>query len=95
MEKKQLIALIMMGRFFVLISGLIAYSLGLSLAYYDLGFLDPFKAFIGLAILVSATLAAHYANEYADVDTDTITRRTWFSGGSGVLPSKMVPKSWH
>ncbi|MGF7119436.1 prenyltransferase [Methanobacterium oryzae] len=94
MNKLQIWALLKIGRFFVLIAGIIAFILGLSMAYYDLGFLDPLKAIIGLSILVLATLAAHYANEYADIDTDTITRRTWFSGGSGVLPSKIVPKSW-
>ncbi len=38
----------------------------------------------GLAILLPAVVAAHYANEYADVETDALTRRTPFSGGSGV-----------
>ncbi|MEG3225323.1 MAG: hypothetical protein BME94_07375 [Methanobacteriales archaeon Met13] len=28
------------------------------------------------------------------MDTDTITRRTWFSGGSGVLPSGIIPTQW-
>lgn len=93
-DKKQFLSLLKMGRFFVLIAGLIAYALGLSLAYYHLGFLYSLNAVIGLAIMVSATLASHYANEFADVDTDTITRRTWFSGGSGVLPAKVVPRSW-
>jgi len=89
MNKLQLLALFKMGRFFVLVAGLIAYALDLSMTYHYLGFLDPFKAIIGLIILISATLAAHYANEYVDVDTDSLTRRTWFSGGSGVLPSKI------
>lgn len=94
MNRLQILALLKMGRFFVLIAGLIAYTLGLSMAYYDLGFLDLPKAVLGLTILISATLSAHYANEYADVDTDSLTRRTWFSGGSGVLPSKIIPPSW-
>lgn len=34
-------------------------------------------------LLVAASI--HYANEYADVETDKLTRRTPFSGGSGVL----------
>lgn len=34
----------------------------------------------------SAQLTAHYVNEYADLDADRlVTRRTLFSGGSGVL----------
>ncbi len=83
-----------MGRPFVVVAGLIAYTLGLSMAYYQLQTLEPTKAFMGLLIMVSAIFMAHYANEYADVDTDSLTRRTWFSGGSGVLPSGIIPRSW-
>ncbi|MDD1764356.1 MAG: prenyltransferase, partial [Methanobacteriaceae archaeon] len=83
-----------MGRPFILISGFIAYFLGLSIAYHDLGTIQIIPALIGLLILVLATLMAHYANEYADVDTDTLTRRTRYSGGSGVLPSGIIPARW-
>lgn len=94
MNRIQFMALIKMGRPFVLIAGLIAYFLGLSLAYFYIKNINIYNAIIGLLILTSATLMAHYANEYADVDTDSLTRRTWFSGGSGVLPSGMVPAAW-
>jgi len=83
-----------MGRPFILISGFIAYFLGLSIAYHDLGTIQIIPALVGLLILVLATLMAHYANEYADVDTDTLTRRTRYSGGSGVLPSGIIPARW-
>jgi 1,4-dihydroxy-2-naphthoate octaprenyltransferase len=83
-----------MGRPFVLIAGLIAYFLGLCIAYHDLGNIQIIPALVGLLILVLATLMAHYANEYADVDTDTLTRRTRYSGGSGVLPSGIIPARW-
>ena len=39
----------------------------------------------GLLALVPIAASVHYANEYADVETDAITTRTPFSGGSGVL----------
>ncbi len=39
----------------------------------------------GFLVLLPATIASHYANEYADIETDAITRRTPFSGGSGLL----------
>ncbi|MCP4417258.1 MAG: UbiA family prenyltransferase, partial [Chloroflexi bacterium] len=39
----------------------------------------------GLGILLPVVLAAHYANEYIDFETDALTKRTPFSGGSGVL----------
>ncbi|WJI10409.1 prenyltransferase [Methanobacterium sp. CWC-01] len=90
----QFRALVKMGRPFVLVAGLIAYFLGLSIAYHDQGTIHIVPALVGLLILVLATLMAHYANEYADVDTDTITRRTRYSGGSGVLPSGIIPPSW-
>lgn len=83
----NLLAMIRLGRPFVLVAGIIAYALGLSMAYHDIGMIEWPLAWLGLVILISATLMAHYANEYADVDTDSITRRTFFSGGSGVLPS--------
>jgi 1,4-dihydroxy-2-naphthoate polyprenyltransferase len=83
-----------MGRPFILLAGLIAYFLGLSMAYHNLGTIRLLPAFMGLLILLMATMMAHYANEYADVVTDTVTRRTWFSGGSGVLPSGVIPTRW-
>lgn len=43
--------------------------------------------------LILVTLSIHYANECADYETDALTRRTPFSGGSGVLPAGRVPRS--
>jgi len=45
----------------------------------------------GVVLLLSA-MSVHLANEYVDVDTDAITHRTPFSGGSGVLPSGLVDR---
>jgi 1,4-dihydroxy-2-naphthoate octaprenyltransferase len=42
-------------------------------------------ALLGGAALVPVTVAVHYANEYADVETDRLTDPTPFSGGSGAL----------
>ncbi len=64
------------------------------MGYAELGTFDWYRAAIGLLITEIANLPAHYADEYADVDTDTLTRRTSFSGGSGVLPSGVVPPAW-
>lgn len=46
----------------------------------------------GLVALLFVALSIHYVNEYADFQTDALTRRTPFSGGSGVLPSGDVPR---
>ncbi|MDS0259321.1 prenyltransferase [Haloarcula sp. S1CR25-12] len=40
---------------------------------------------VGGAVLVPVALSVHYANEFADVETDRMTERTPFSGGSGAL----------
>jgi len=45
----------------------------------------------GLVLLLSA-VSVHLANEYVDVETDAITHRTPFSGGSGVLPRGLVDR---
>ena len=39
----------------------------------------------GLALLLAATVAVHWANEAVDVATDARSHRTAFSGGSGAL----------
>ena len=94
LRKDQIFGLIKMGRPFVLVAGIIAYLVGLSMAYYELKTLDVTKAIVGLIVLTTGTLMGHYADEYADVDTDKLTRRTLYSGGSGVLPSGIVPVNW-
>ncbi len=90
----RLLALLKMGRFLVLLAGVAAYALGLAMAYYDLGMVSWMRAGMGLLIMAFGTLMAHYANEFADIDTDLITRRTYFSGGSGVLPAGILPPIW-
>jgi 1,4-dihydroxy-2-naphthoate octaprenyltransferase len=90
-RREVLWGIVLMARPFVLIAGVLAYLVGLAYAWYRLGGLDPMAASYGLLVLMTATMMGHYANEYADVDTDSITRRTRFSGGSGVLPKGRVP----
>lgn len=72
----------------------LVYALGLGMAAGSdgaTGIADPFDAaFVtsataGSVVLVPATAAIHYANEYADYETDRLTTPTPFSGGSGAL----------
>ncbi len=46
----------------------------------------------GLLVLLLVSSSVHYANEYADYETDAMTQRTLFSGGSGGLPGSTVPR---
>lgn len=47
-----------------------------------------------LIALLPVTFSIHYANEYADFETDSLTQPTAFSGGSGALPAGLLPRSW-
>ena len=56
------------------------------------GFLFAWPSFllaVSAGVLISISI--HYVNEYADVETDRITQRTAFSGGSGALPESGLP----
>jgi 1,4-dihydroxy-2-naphthoate octaprenyltransferase len=46
----------------------------------------------GLAVLLPVAASVHYVNEYADYETDALTERTPFSGGSGALQQTGVPR---
>lgn len=54
--------------------------------------LDLSRLLTGLAALVPVSASVHFANEYADLETDALTERTPFSGGSGVLPAGLLPR---
>ena len=49
------------------------------------------RILVGALGLIAAALAIHYANEFADADTDALTNRTPFSGGSGALVETGLP----
>lgn len=72
----------------------LVYGLGIGMAAAGHGSPDGFgpldvgfavAALGGLAPLLPTAAAIHYANEYADYETDALTDRTPFSGGSGAL----------
>jgi 1,4-dihydroxy-2-naphthoate octaprenyltransferase len=81
------VALMKMARPLIIAAGVLAYALGVAMAHFDSGAIDPSAAFLGLAIMVSAIVMAHFVDEYSDVDTDSHAERTLLSGGSGVLAS--------
>lgn len=73
--------------------GLAGPPLGRSLAVDPTGALTAPVVWVGLGALVPTAVAVHYANEYADVETDTRTEPTPFSGGSGALRRTDQPAS--
>lgn len=52
------------------------------------------RGLAGAVALLAVAVAIHYANEYADADTDALTDRTPFSGGSGALVETGLPPSF-
>ncbi len=82
-----------MSRPLVMTSNILAWLLGVAIASgggYGLEINGVILSFI-TTVMVSASI--HYANEFADYETDALTTRTLYSGGSGVLPSGLVPRS--
>lgn len=61
------------------------YAFGVLIATGAGGSLALGEVFAGGAALLPVAASVHYANEYADYDTDRLTQRTPFSGGSGAL----------
>lgn len=46
----------------------------------------------GLLVFIPTCASIHFANEYADFETDALTERTRYSGGSGALPDSHLPR---
>jgi 1,4-dihydroxy-2-naphthoate octaprenyltransferase len=70
----------------------VVYALGAVIAVARGAALDPVAALAGLAALLPTAASVHYANEYADYETDALTERTPFSGGSGGLHAANLPR---
>jgi 1,4-dihydroxy-2-naphthoate polyprenyltransferase len=70
----------------------LVYSFGCLLARANgVEFNSSYSAASFLA-LIPVSISIHYANEYADYETDRLTVRTPFSGGSGALPESGYPR---
>jgi len=63
----------------------LVYALGVAMASASGAASDWESVTFGLVALLPIAASVHYANEYADVETDALTDRTPFSGGSGAL----------
>jgi len=72
----------------------LVYAFGVAMAYGrgHGGAAGASRVGFGLAALVPVATSVHYANEYADVETDALTDRTPFSGGSGALVDTGLPR---
>ncbi|WP_396612298.1 prenyltransferase [Haloferax sp. S1W] len=71
----------------------LVYALGVAVAVARGSSLNVGHLGIAFAAFVPVALTIHYANEYADYETDLLADRTWFSGGSGALARTGLPRS--
>jgi 1,4-dihydroxy-2-naphthoate octaprenyltransferase len=78
-----------------LLASVIAVSLGLALSYWQTKTLDIASAAITMGGVILLHASVDLLNDYSDYKRgiDTITKRTKFSGGTGVLPEGLLKPS--
>jgi 1,4-dihydroxy-2-naphthoate polyprenyltransferase len=75
-----------------LAGGVILYMIGSITALLDGYSLKIDRLLVGQLLVTLTQLMTHYSNEYYDQAGDRINAaRTWFSGGSGLIPQGRVP----
>ena len=71
----------------------LVYALGVGMATTDAPAVPWTRVGVGFAAVLPLAVSIHYANEYADAETDRLTERTPFSGGSGALERTGVDRT--
>jgi 1,4-dihydroxy-2-naphthoate octaprenyltransferase len=82
---RLLYALFGMSRPIQLVAVSLVYTLGTFIAMGQDIELNESTLLLGYLALIPTSASIHFANEYADHETDALTERTPFSGGSGAL----------
>jgi len=88
---RRLIAFARLARPAFLAGGFTGFALGAAVARFDGYSLDWHAYLLAQVMVTSFHLMVHFANDYYDQDTDAITVRTAWSGGSGVIPNGELP----
>jgi 1,4-dihydroxy-2-naphthoate octaprenyltransferase len=85
-------AFLRMARPFFLLEGVSLYLLGVGIAYAAGAPFNVLNFILGQLLVTSTQLMTHFSNEYFDREVDCVSQqtRTWFSGGSGVLPAGIL-----
>ncbi len=77
--------IIKMSRPAQLLAIILVYLYGSIVAWVNNANIDLNAFFLGLLVVLLVSASIHLTNEYADFETDALTQRTLFSGGSGAL----------
>jgi 1,4-dihydroxy-2-naphthoate polyprenyltransferase len=79
-------AFLRLARPVFLAGGFAGFALGAAVARFD-GYALDWRLYLwGQFIVTAFHLMVHFANDYFDQETDVLGTRTFWSGGSGVLP---------
>jgi 1,4-dihydroxy-2-naphthoate octaprenyltransferase len=89
--RRRIVAFVRLARPPFLIGGFAGFALGAAVARFDGHALDVAAYAWGQLLVTSFHLMVHFANDYYDQETDALTARTRWSGGSGVLPAGDLP----
>jgi 1,4-dihydroxy-2-naphthoate octaprenyltransferase len=88
---RRVVAFVRLARPPFLIGGFTGFALGAAVARFDGHPLAWAPYLWGQLLVTSFHLMVHFANDYFDQETDALTTRTLWSGGSGVLPAGELP----
>lgn len=88
---RRVVAFVRLARAPFLLGGFAGFALGAAVARFDGYPLDVARYVVAQALVTAFHLMVHFANEYYDQETDALTTRTHWSGGSGVLPGGDLP----
>lgn len=91
--RHYLFGLLSMARPLVLVSNVLAWLYGVSIAVGSGESMDVTSVGFSFLAMLCVSVSVHYVNEYADYQTDGLTVRTAYSGGSGVLSKGVVPRT--
>lgn len=89
MSIRKLRAFLQLTRPLFLAGGAVLYGLGVAIAVSQGSVFDPGHALLGQGMVTATQVMTHYSNEYYDLEGDRLLageNRTFFSGGSGILP---------
>jgi 1,4-dihydroxy-2-naphthoate octaprenyltransferase len=81
----KLLAFVRLARLKFLIGGFSGGALGTAIAAYEMRSIDWAAYALAQVAITGAHLMTQFANEYYDRESDALTTRTPYSGGSGVL----------
>lgn len=84
-KTETVLKIVQLGRFGLLLIAFLLFLFGVLLAVVSGVRFALDRFFLGSIVVLTAILSINYGNDYFDFEVDRYSRRTAFSGGSGIL----------